>query len=281
MMTHRVRHYSIWLFLPLVAWWAAVVGAADGSAMKLYNVKEGQITYQLTGPQTGTETFSFTEYGNKTRRETHAKMEMGGVTQQTDTVILTDGPWIYTLDPAKNEATKWKNSMYASLAEQGDLDRFKSGEDLMKALGGTVTGKDQALGHACEIWEIKQLMATTCITNDWFALWTKTGMGGMEVRQTATAIKIGPVPAGITSLAAGGRVVEGADPMAQLRQFQQQGLGGSARKKKSGKKPLTSEEMREAEKMREQFQGKDTNHMMESMKKMQEQFKQQGGAPGQ
>lgn len=95
----------------------------------------GQITYQLAGTQAGTETFSFTEYGNKTRRETHTSMEMMGISQRTDSVILTDGPWMYTLDPDKNQAIKRKNPMFGSFAEQSDLDRFKTGEDVMKALG--------------------------------------------------------------------------------------------------------------------------------------------------
>lgn len=280
MTTHRVQDYSAWLFALLVVLWPAVVGAADGTAMKFYKVKEGQITYQLTGTQTGTEIFYFTEYGNKTRRETHTGMEMMGMAQRTDTVILTDGPWMYTLDPAKNEATKRKNPMYASLAEQGDLDRRKTGEDLMKALGGTRTGTDKVLGYACDIWELKRLMTTTCVTNDWLALWTKSGMANMEMQHTATAIKIGPVPPGITSLRADTHVVEGTDPMQSLRQFQQQGVGRSSTRKKKGK-PLTPEEMREAEKMQEQFQGKDSGQVMEQLKKMQEQFKPKSDSPTQ
>lgn len=280
MMTHRVQDYFTWLVLLLVAWWPALVGAADGPVMKFYTVKEGQITYQLTGTQAGTETFYFTEYGNKTRRDTHVSMEMMGMAQRTDTVVLTDGPWMYTFDPAKKEATKRKNPMFASLAEQGDLDRLKTGEDVMKALGGTKTGRDKVLGYDCDRWELKQLMTTTCVTNEWLALWTKSGMGNMGSQQTATAIKIGPVPLGITSLPAGTHVVEGADPMQSLRQFQQQGVGRSSTRKKTGK-PLTQEEMREAEKMREQFQGKDFNQMMESMKNLQEQFKPKSDSPTQ
>lgn len=279
-MTHRVQDYVMWLVLLLVAWWPAVVGAADGSSMKFYEVKEAKVTYKLSGTHDGTETLHITEYGNKTRRETHTSMEMMGMTQRTDTVVFTDGPWMYTLDPAKNEATKRKNPMFAPLAEQGNLDRFKTGEDLMKALGGTRTGTDKVLGYACDIWDLKQLMTTTCVTNDWLALWTKSGMGSMGMQQTATAITIGPVPPGITSLPAGTRVVEGADPMQSLRQFQQQGVGRSSTRKKKGK-PLTPEEMREAEKMREQFQGKDSGQMMEQFKKLQEQFKPKSDAPTQ
>jgi hypothetical protein len=277
MMTHRVQDSFTWLVLLLVAWWPVVVGAADGSAMKFYKVKEGQITYQFAGTQAGTETFSFREYGNKTRRETHTSMEMMGMTQRTDTVVLTDGPWMYTLDPAKNEATKRKNPMFAPLAEQGNLDRLKTNEDLMKALGGTKTGTDKVLGYACDIWELKQLMTTTCLTKEWLALWTKSGMGNMGMQQTATAIKIGPVPPGITSLPADTQIVEGTDPMQALRQLRQPGV--ATRKKKD--KLLTPEGMREAEKMREQFQGKDSGQMMEQFKKLQEQFKPKSDTPTQ
>ncbi len=275
-MTYRVRNPFTWFFLMVVA---LIVGAADVSAMKIckfYNVKEGQIEYRLSGLQKGTVKLYFTEYGNKTRRETDTKMEMGGITQETKTVVLTDGPWIYTLDPTTNEWTKRKNPMFESFAGDG----INSGKNFMEAMGGTETGKDEVLGHRCKIWKAKQLMTETCVTSDWFALWTKSGMPGMEIVETAIDIKIGPVPAGITSLPAGTQVVEGADPMQALRQFQQQGADRSSTRKKKGK-PLTQEEMREAEKMREQFQGKDFNQMMESMKKLQEQFKPKSDSPTQ
>ncbi len=153
--------------------------------------------------------------------------------------------------------------------DQDQLARLKNGEAFMKALGGVATGKDKILGYACDIWELKQLMMTTCVTSKWLALWTKSGMGDMGMQQTATSINIGPVPPGSTSLPAGVRVVEGVDPMEQLRQLRQQSPGRSSTRNKKGR-PLTAEEMQEAEKLREQFQGKDMNQMMESMKKMQE-----------
>jgi hypothetical protein len=192
-------------------------------------------------------------------------MEMGGITQQTDTVVLTDGPWIYTLDPTTNEWTKRKNPMFESFAGDG----INSGKNFMEAMGGTVTGEDTVLGHPCKIWKVKQLMTETCVTSDWFALWTKAGMPGMEIRQTATALKIGPVPPGMTSLPPGTRVAEGTDPMQALRQFQQQGSGQTPARKKKGQ-PLTQKEMEEAASMRERFQGKGINQMMEDIKKMQE-----------
>ncbi|MBA5869117.1 MAG: hypothetical protein GDA68_03790 [Nitrospira sp. CR2.1] len=284
-MTHRAQDYSTWVFLLLVAWWPTLVGAADGSGMKFYKVPEGQITYQLAGTQAGTETFSFTEYGNKTRRETHTSMEMMGISQRTDSVILTDGPWMYTLDPDKNQAIKRKNPMFGSFAEQSDLDRFKTGEDVMKALGGTKMGRDVVLVHGhrydCDRWKLEQLMTTTCVTSDGIALWTKSGMANMSMQQTATAIKLGPVPPGITSLPADTHVVEGADPMESLRQFQQQGVGRSSARKRKKDKLLTPGEMREGEQMRELPQGKDFNQMMESMKKLQEQFNPKSDAPTQ
>lgn len=273
-MMHRVQDYVMWLVLLLVAWWPAVVGAADGSAMKsskFYNVEEGWIESRLSGLQKGTVKLYFTEYGNKTRRETDIKMEMGGITQETKTVVLTDGSWIYTLDPTTNEWTKRKNPMFGALAGDGN----NSGKNAVEALGGKSTGKkDEVLGHTCTIYTVPQLMTEICATSDWIALRTKSGMPGMEILETATAIKIGPVPDGITSLPPGAQVVEGPDPREALGALGQQRSGGTSSRKKKGKR-LTPEEMRE------QFQGKDSGQMMEQFKKMQEQFKPKSDAPTQ
>ncbi|MBI4002151.1 MAG: hypothetical protein HY348_10245 [Nitrospira defluvii] len=278
-MTLGRQNTSTWWVLLLVGLWPTLA-AADEPSIKLYNVPEGQITSKVIGPgpQVGTGTFAFRKNGLEGRRETHTTTQIMGITQENHSVVYTDGLWMYQFDPEKNEAIKRKNPMFASLAEQDQLARLKNGEAFMKALGGVITGKDKVLGHACDIWELKQLMTTTCVTSEWLALWTKSGMGNMGIQETATSINIGPVPPGSTSLPPGVRVVEGADPMEQLRQLRQQSPGrSSTRKKKS--RPLTAEEMQEAEKMRDQFQGKDMNQMMESMKKMQEQFKPKSGAP--
>lgn len=280
MFSYRLLSQSASSFLMFSILWTSGSNAADVSTMRPYNVKEGQITYQLSGSQAGTETLSFTDYGRRTRRESHTSLQMMGMTQQQDSILLTDGLWIYQYDSDKQEATKRKNPMFASLAEE-DLARLRDGEGMMKTLGGVMTGKDTVLGHTCNIWELKQLMTSTCVTSDWLALWTKSGMGDLGIQQIATAITIGPVSAEITSLPVGTKIVDAIDPMEQLRQFRQQASGQSSTKKKKRGAPLTPEEMREAEKMREEFQGKGLNRMMESFREMQEPFKQRGGALGQ
>lgn len=65
--------------------------------------------------------------------------------------------------------------------------------------------------------------------------------------------------------------METEDPLEKLRQMREQAGDRPAKKKKD--KPLTPEEMQEAEKMREVFQGKDTSQIQEQIRKMQERFK--------
>ena len=81
MLTYGVQGKLTFVLMVLTGLWPTLASAADSSSMKFYAVKEGKITYQFSGPQTGTETFYFTDYGNKTRRETHTNMQMMGLTQ--------------------------------------------------------------------------------------------------------------------------------------------------------------------------------------------------------
>ncbi len=243
-----------------------VVTGADDSAIKFYKVKAGQITYQLSGFRSGTETYSFTDYGVKSRRETRATTTMQSVTHREDSVLVSDGPWMYGIDAKTNTATKRKNPFFEGLEKRKNVDMFKTGEDLFKAWGGTVVGEDKVMGHACKIWDLKQLMTKTCVTADGLALWTKSGMAGTELTQTATSIKIGPIPASLVTIPTGMKVVEGVDPLEQLRQLRGMPPSDGAPRKKKGK-PLAPEEM---EQMRE-IQGQMPADVMEQIQKMQEQ----------
>ena len=278
--------------LPIISWVCRIVSTAvlvgslptlasagDSPGFQYYTVKEARITYTLSGMRTGTRSLAFTDYGSRTRQATHATTTVMGMTQQDDSVVYTDGDWIYILDPKIKRATKRHNSLAKDFTKESNREKIlKTPEDYVRALGGEKAGTDKLIGYACDIWDIKPFSTKTCLTKEGVALWTEVKIGAMVTKETATEVKIGSLPSGFTSLPPDIPVVETEDPLGKLRQMQGQSGDSSARKKKG--KPLTPEEMKEAEKMRQTFQGKDTSQIQEQIRKMQERFKP-GAQPGQ
>ncbi|NWF73888.1 MAG: hypothetical protein HXY51_12715 [Nitrospirae bacterium] len=265
--------------MTLVGSAATLASAGDSAGVQYYAVKEAQITYALSGMRVGTKSLAFTDYGSRTRQEIHATTTVMGIAQQDDSIVYTDGAWIYTLDPKTKRATKQHNALAKDFTKESNREKIlKTPDDYVRALGGEKVGIDKLIGYACDIWDIKSFSTKTCLTKEGVALWTEAKIGAMVVKETATEVKIGSLPSGFVSLPPGITVVETEDPLEKLRQMRGQ-TGDRPMKKKKGK-PLTPEEMQEAEKMREVFQGKDTSQIQAQIRKMQEQLKP-GARPGQ
>lgn len=265
--------------MALVGSVATLASSGDSPGVQSYTVKEGQITYALSGMRTGTRSLAFSDYGSRTRQATHATTTVMGRTQQDDSIVYTDGEWIYTLDSKIKRATKQHNALAKDFTKESNREKIlKTPDDYVRALGGEKVGTDKLIGYACDIWDIKPFSTKTCLTKEGVALWTEAKIGAMVTKETATEVKIGSLPSGFTSLPPDIPVVETEDPLEKLRQMRGQ-TGDRPAKKKKGK-PLTPGEMQEAEKMREVFQGKDTSRIQEQIRKMQERFKP-GAQPGQ
>lgn len=252
----------------MVLGWFTWSGAANLENVRPYDVEEGKVEYKLTGMTKGSEVLEFKDWGRKTARRTKTTFSVMGMTQTTDQLTILDGEWIYVVDPSKNTATKVKNPILANLSEKGDKSLRQTGEDMMKAMGGKVVGKDTILGKPCEWWEIQQLMSKSCI---WKGINLKTiaGVPGMEVAHTAVNIELRKIPNSRVSLPQNVKVVKGEDPFKQMREFQSQSRGqqrprGTKDMEGSPSGPGQGHEM------------PDMQQMMEQIKKMQEEMQKRG-----
>jgi hypothetical protein len=175
-----------------------------------------------------------------------------GTTKQDESIVYTDGVWIYALDPKTNTARKQRNPMFKEGTEdRANQDRPGSAEEFAKGMGGQKGGTDRLLGYTCDIWEIKQFSSRTCLTKEGLALWTEVKAGPVATKETATEIKLGSLPAGTTALPAGVKIVEAEDPMTMMRRMQQQQRGTPVPGARPGR-PLTPEELKQ---MQQQMRG--------------------------
>ena len=262
-MATKLASLSIMIFLGVYS----VSLAANLDNMKPYEIEEGRIEYKLSGINNGTETLQFTKWGIKASTRTKTTMTIMGMTQKTDQLTITDGLWIYNVNMATNTATKMQNPMFKSLANRKNKTLKQTGEDLMKAMGGKIVGKDTVLGKTCDWWEVPQLMMKTCVWKG-LPLKSKAGMKGMEVAHTAVNIQLGHIPDSQVSLPANVTVVNQEDPLKQLQE-----LRTNPRSKKA-KRPKGMDELDKLGGAGPQ--NEDMMKMLEQFKKMQEEMQKQG-----
>lgn len=161
--------------------------AISAQDFKRYQFKSGKVVYETSGSMTGTETMYFDDYGMLELKETKATLEMMGIKQVTDTKVLMNGKWIYTIDKNSGEANKMENPLYSMFPEGGDLE--KVGEEMMINMGGKKIGSETLLGKECDIWEIKKLMSKVWV---WKSIPIKSvvNMMGMNITQIATNVEV-------------------------------------------------------------------------------------------
>ncbi len=239
---------------------------AEIKDIKFFEIEAGRITYTVSGFQTGIEIFTWKDYGLRSMRKVESQTEFMGVKQENRQITVMDGIWIYTLDPASNTATKMENPIIKGMVEKGDGDIRKAGEEMMRAMGGKVVGKETVLGKPCVLWLNEQMMnMKTCVWKG-IALKTQGGMAGMEVNQTATDLKIGKVSDEEVSLPAGVKIVDQENPMEAIQKMQRGRPPGGGMKNFKGMPGGLPE-------------GQDPAKMMEQLKKMQEEMQKRGMAP--
>ena len=168
------------IFILLVV--SVTISAQD---FKRYEFKSGKVTYQTTGSMQGTETMYFDNYGMLEVKNTKATLEMMGIKQVTDTKVIMDGKWIYTLDNNSGDANKMENPLYSMFPDGGDLE--KVGEEMMTNMGGKKIGTETLLGKKCDIWEIKKLMSKIWV---WKSIPIKSEINMMGMNITSIAISV-------------------------------------------------------------------------------------------
>lgn len=171
----------------LVLMFFIISTALSAQEFKRYAFKSGKVVYKSSGSMTGTEIMYFDNYGMQEVKNTKASLNMMGIKQVTDTKVIMDTDWIYTINNNSGEATKMENPLYSMFPEGGDLE--KASEEMMISMGGVKTGTEILLGKKCDIWKIEKLMSTIWIWKT-IPLKTEIKMMGMNVTNIATSVEV-------------------------------------------------------------------------------------------
>jgi len=171
---------SVSTFLILILTATLILGQ---STQLKYHIKSGIIEYEVSGASKGKEVVYFDDYGIKEAKYSNQEIEMMGIKQKTNQIVISDSKNIYTLDVETKTGTKMKNPLLGSMPEDKNLEEL--GKEIMTNMGGKVIGSETLLGKNCEIWEVSQLSAKIWVWNT-IPLKTEVNMMGLKITSTAT-----------------------------------------------------------------------------------------------
>ena len=192
---------------------------------KRYGIKSGVVEYESTGSVTGSTILYFDDWGYKEAKFEKTEMKMMGISVKENKVTIIDGEWTYNINLDQNTGTKIKTPLIEQIVENsGNEDLTDFGEQLMKNMGGKITGKESVLGKQCDIWEIKNLGSKIYVWN-WVPLKSDVNFMGQKITQIVSKFdENAEIPSEKLKIPSGVTITDGVD------------LNSILNKMKSGKK---------------------------------------------
>ena len=144
-------------------------GLIQASETKKYDVKSAKIEYEVKGSgemmggmvkieSMGTKRLLFDDYGLKELNEESkvSKNTTMGTTKvdKTHTLNYINGSIVYGVQFKEKRITRMKNSMAGVGAVFAGGNASKTGEAMLKKMGGKKIGTDKVAGHSCDVWDL-------------------------------------------------------------------------------------------------------------------------------
>jgi len=184
-----LRDCFAWL-LPIAG--ATVFSTAAGAAdPRFYPIESFTIVSALEGMNRGTRTMHVTDWGRKHVTIEETTLSIMGVTQTAKRRVIVDGRDVTTIDEQAKTVSRTVNPLYDGLARGVEgKDPQELGRSFMTALGHEPTDRrGEFAGEDCGFWTNPQLGQELCVTDDGIVVRTVTKMMGMNLSETATAVR--------------------------------------------------------------------------------------------
>jgi len=174
------------------------ISMISAAPVKMFDIKSGKIEYSIKGggnvmgmaqiSTIGKKRLIFDVYGQKSLTE---KVQIdteivGGRTtkKKTHTLNYMNGAIFYTVDFDRKRITRTQNPALAMGAMMGaGSDMRKTGEAMMKKMGGRKIGTETVAGVTCDVWDL--MGVKQCIYKG-ITLKVESNMMGMRNLETAT-----------------------------------------------------------------------------------------------
>ena len=153
-----------------------ISGLAQAQEMKKYEVKSAKIEYEIKGSgnmmggmvkikSVGKKRLVFDNYGLKELNEENkvTKNTTMGTTKVDKVHVLNymNGAIVYGVDFKQKRINRMENPMSGLASLFGGKSATKTGEEMLKKMGGKKIGTDKVAGQTCDIWKLSGV--TQCI----------------------------------------------------------------------------------------------------------------------
>jgi len=175
-----------------------ISGLAQAQDMKRYEVKSAKIEYDIKGSgnmmggmvkikSVGKKRLIFDNYGLKELNEESkvTKNTTMGTTKVDKVHVLNymNGAIVYGVDFKHKRINRMENPMSGLAGLLGGKNATKTGEEMLKKMGGKKIGTDKVAGQSCDIWKLSA--ATQCIYKG-VVLRVETDIMGLKTLEVAT-----------------------------------------------------------------------------------------------
>ncbi|WP_420577848.1 hypothetical protein [Ekhidna sp.] len=184
---------SLLLLLPLVAFSQAKTAEELRSKdLKKYAIKSADITYEISGDAKGEELMVFTHYGWTSLKRQTMTFELYGITSTQSVHEVTDGDFIYRLNPDDSTYKVRKDFKWSQQASYKTPDQVS--EAILFSIGGNQQSDSTLMDKKCQVWTfegkaIQELWVWNGVVLKW-----KAKLGDRNIVTTATSIKLDVEP---------------------------------------------------------------------------------------
>ena len=176
--------------LPLLLMVYSIASAQNSQEIpKRYEIKSAKVTYTENSPEgKGTKVLFFDQYGmRESKRET---LQKKGKTVK-DQLSIINNRKVFIINMLDHTGIARDLSGTMQMMQMGGNDMAATGKNMLKTMGGKMTGHVSFLGKNCEKWEVNTMGKTTMLLWKAIPLKSESKIMGIGTVEEATSIQTG------------------------------------------------------------------------------------------
>ncbi|WP_462250949.1 hypothetical protein [Ekhidna sp.] len=154
---------------------------------KKYDIKSAQITYEISGDGSGEEKMTFDNYGWTSLRQQEMTFELYGITSTQTVYEITDGDFVYRLNPDDSTYTSKKDLKWSQQASYKNPSQVS--EAILFSMGGSQQSDATLNGKTCQVWTFEGKAIKEMWIWNGLVMKRKAKLGDRNIVMTATDVQ--------------------------------------------------------------------------------------------